>query len=64
MYFEKALNNGWKLKDIPIQPIRLFRIRLVTIPNLNYNGTCDPWFTIINKDNVYSYELEHGRKIT
>lgn len=48
IYFESCLAKGWKLYDIPVKPLRLNRIRLITIPNFNMGGVCDPWFILYN----------------
>ncbi|KAL4434974.1 hypothetical protein ABPG74_017730 [Tetrahymena malaccensis] len=45
-YFEKALHNKWKLDDFPQICKKITKIKLMTIPNFNLFGGCEPYFTI------------------
>ncbi|EAR87674.3 PTEN tumor-suppressor protein C2 domain protein (macronuclear) [Tetrahymena thermophila SB210] len=45
-YFEKALQCRYNLENFPRINLKLLKIKLVTIPNFNFFGGCEPFFTI------------------
>ncbi|KAL4480821.1 hypothetical protein ABPG72_001690 [Tetrahymena utriculariae] len=62
-YFEKALQCKYNLENFPRINLKLLKIKLVTIPNFNFFGGCEPFFTIIqfsdNKEKIEYNSLDH-----
>ncbi|CAK88457.1 unnamed protein product (macronuclear) [Paramecium tetraurelia] len=48
LYFEKALSFGFEAQDIPQNKIQISQIRLITIPIMNCQNSCNPYILIQN----------------
>ncbi|KAL4434977.1 hypothetical protein ABPG74_017733 [Tetrahymena malaccensis] len=62
-YFEKALQCKYNLEDFPKIRLKLLKIKIVTIPNFNFFGGCEPFFTITqpidDKEKIEYNSLDH-----
>ncbi len=44
--FETALNKNWTRDQVPRPEYLITKIRMVTVPQLNFMGGSEPWFMI------------------
>ncbi|CAK60015.1 unnamed protein product (macronuclear) [Paramecium tetraurelia] len=55
LYFEKALQMGYTVQDVPQPKIQILQIRLITIPSMNYSNSCTPYILIQNYQNQATF---------
>lgn len=46
LYFEKALQNKWTIENFPRPELEIMKIKLLTVPQFNIFGGCEPWFKV------------------
>jgi phosphatidylinositol-3,4,5-trisphosphate 3-phosphatase/dual-specificity protein phosphatase PTEN len=64
LYYEKSLEKGWTLDTFPVADKYITKIKLLTVPQFNVFGGCEPWFRISCLDkSIEPYEsLKKGEK--